>query len=200
MLPCDTHTSCTLYRDYYTALLWQKEASDKSPKSEIVMLLYWTPGLDLACSTSGPTAEFGAEKKTHPAERSWYCIEMSMYMTDTFCSFTRNITFITNCFNPFVTVLNQWHKYCIVIENNSRTILSAICVHFYIGLSLLVDWNEFPSIFHKVQHFHSRHQKTSSNLLRTNVNSKLRLNKIWPLEEASVHNSMARYSGASRKY
>ena len=26
----------------YTALLWQKEASDKSPKSEKVMFLDWT--------------------------------------------------------------------------------------------------------------------------------------------------------------
>ena len=27
---------------YYYALLWQKEASDKSPESEKVMLLNWT--------------------------------------------------------------------------------------------------------------------------------------------------------------
>ena len=31
---------------------------------------------------------------------------------------------------------------------------------------VLVDLNEFPSIFEKVQHSHARHHKTTSNLLR----------------------------------
>ena len=33
---------------------------------------------------------------------------------------------------------------------------------------VLVDLNEFPSIFQKVQHSHSRDQKTTSNLLIIN--------------------------------
>ena len=58
------------------------------------------------------------------------------------------------------------------------------------------------SIFQKVQHSHSRHQKTPSNLLRINSNNKLMVNKIWPLEGAlyiNRHNSMVRFSRASRK-
>ena len=34
---------------------------------------------------------------------------------------------------------------------------------------VLVDLNEFPSIFQKVQHSHSRQQKTTSNLIRINL-------------------------------
>ena len=34
---------------------------------------------------------------------------------------------------------------------------------------VLVDFKEFTSIFQKVQHFHSRHQKTTSHLLRINL-------------------------------
>ena len=49
---------------------------------------------------------------------------------------------------------------------------------------VLVNSNKFPSVFQKVQHSHSRHQKTTSNLLRINFNGKLRLNKIWPIEGA----------------
>ena len=48
--------------------------------------------------------------------------------------------------------------------------------------AILVDLNEFPSIFHKVQHSHSRHQKTTSNLLRINLKSILKFNEIWPVE------------------
>ena len=48
----------------------------------------------------------------------------------------------------------------------------------------MVDLNEFPSIFQKVQHSHSRHQKTTSNLLRINLKCILKCNEIWPLEGA----------------
>ena len=57
--------------------------------------------------------------------------------------------------------------------------LKAICLK-----PLLVDLNEFPSIFQKVQHSHSRHQKTTSNLLRINLKGILKFNEIWPLEGA----------------
>ena len=49
---------------------------------------------------------------------------------------------------------------------------------------VLVDLNEFPSIFQKVKHSHSRHQKITSNLLRINLKGILKFNKIWPLEGA----------------
>ena len=55
------------------------------------------------------------------------------------------------------------------------------------GLShsiVLVDLNEFPSIFQKVQHSHSRHQKTST-FLRINFKDILKFNEIWPLEGAT---------------
>ena len=49
---------------------------------------------------------------------------------------------------------------------------------------VLVDLNEYPSIFQKVQDSHSRHQKTTSNLLRINLKGILQFNEIWPLEGA----------------
>ena len=49
---------------------------------------------------------------------------------------------------------------------------------------VLVDLNEFPSIFHKVQHSNSRPQKTTSNLLRINLEGILKFNEMWPLEGA----------------
>ena len=49
---------------------------------------------------------------------------------------------------------------------------------------VFVDLKEFPSIFQKVQYSHSRHQKTTSNLLRINLNSIFKFSEIWPLEGA----------------
>ena len=49
-----------------------------------------------------------------------------------------------------------------------------------------MDLNEFPSIFQKVKHSHSRHQKTISNLLRINLKGILQFNETWPLEGATV--------------
>ena len=48
---------------------------------------------------------------------------------------------------------------------------------------VLVDLNEFPPLFQKVQHSNSRHQKTTSNL-RINLKVILKFNEIWPLEGA----------------
>ena len=47
-----------------------------------------------------------------------------------------------------------------------------------------MNWNGFPSIFQKVQYFHSRHYKTTSHLLRISLNGILKLNEVWPLEGA----------------
>ena len=47
-----------------------------------------------------------------------------------------------------------------------------------------MNWNGFPSIFQKVQYFHSRHYKTTSHLLRISLNGILKLNELWPLEGA----------------
>ena len=69
-----------------------------------------------------------------------------------------------------------------------------------------MDLNEFPSIFKKVQHAHSSHQKTTSNLLRINLIGTLKFNEIWPLEGAVyitllyLCNSMVEISGAYRKF
>ena len=60
---------------------------------------------------------------------------------------------------------------------------------------VLVDFNEFPSIFQKVQHYHSRHQKTSSNLLRINLKGILKFNRIWPIEGAMCITLMVEFSG-----
>ena len=62
---------------------------------------------------------------------------------------------------------------------------------------VLVDLNEFSPIFQKVQHSHSRHQKTTSNLLEINLKGKLRLNNSWPLEGARsiTDNSIVKFQG-----
>ena len=49
---------------------------------------------------------------------------------------------------------------------------------------VLVDLNEFPSIFLKMQHSPSRHQKTTSNILRINLKAIFKFNEIWSLEGA----------------
>ena len=61
---------------------------------------------------------------------------------------------------------------------------------------VLVESNEFPTIVQKVQHSHSRHQKTTSNLLRINLNGILKFNEIRPQEGAMyIINSMVEFSG-----
>ena len=47
-----------------------------------------------------------------------------------------------------------------------------------------MDLNEFPPIFQKVQHSHSRHHKITSNFLRIMLKGILKFNEIWPLEGA----------------
>ena len=78
----------------YCGLLWQKEASDKSSKSEILMFFR----LDLACSTSSPSSEQKHSScwKIFKSKRNDIALK-SMYITDTFCSFTRNII-LKSCF------------------------------------------------------------------------------------------------------
>ena len=53
---------------------------------------------------------------------------------------------------------------------------------------LKLDWNEFSSVFWKVQHSHSRHQKTTSNLYRINLKGRLRVSNEWSLEGAMYIN------------
>ena len=47
-----------------------------------------------------------------------------------------------------------------------------------------MDLNEWSSIFGKVQHFHSRHQKTTSLHLRITLRDKLRVSNEQSLEGA----------------
>ena len=64
----------------------------------------------------------------------------------------------------------------------------------------MVDLNEFPSIFQKVQHSRSSHQKPTSKLLRINLNCKLRFNHPWPLDGAMyIYNSMLKLFGGIPK-
>ena len=67
---------------------------------------------------------------------------------------------------------------------------------------VLVNLNEFLSFFQKVQHSHSRHQKTTSNFLRINLKGILKFNEIWPLEGATcmyIIFFMVEFSGTPRK-
>ena len=60
---------------------------------------------------------------------------------------------------------NNNKKYLNDFQNSEPTYLKAI-IHIVGAHIVLVDLNEFSSIFWKVQHSHSRYQKTTSNLLR----------------------------------
>ena len=66
---------------------------------------------------------------------------------------------------------------------------------------VMVDLNEFSSIFQKVQHFHSRHQKTTSNLLTTHLKGKLMFGNASSLYRRSYVyiKAMVTFSGASWK-
>ena len=55
---------------------------------------------------------------------------------------------------------------------------------FLMDSKVLVNLNEFPSIFQTVQHSHSRYQETTSNLPRINLKGKFRFNSSRPLEGA----------------
>ena len=64
----------------------------------------------------------------------------------------------------------------------------------------MVDLNEFSSIFQKVQHSHSRHQKTTSNLLGIHLKDKLRCSNGTPTRWRYEHKPIVKFSGASPKY
>ena len=70
------------------------------------------------------------------------------------------------------------------IPVDSRIFLVILCFQSLKPGIVLVVVGEFPSIFQKVQHSHSRHQKTTSNLLRINLKGILKFNDIWPPEGA----------------
>ena len=70
--------------------------------------------------------------------------------------------------------------------------------------AILVDLNEFSSVVKRLQHSHSRHQKTTSNLIRIKLNGTLRFSTRFtlqrPLEGAMyiVHKPVVKFSGASQ--
>ena len=59
----------------------------------------------------------------------------------------------------------------------------------------MVDLNEFSSIFQKVQHSHSRYQKTTSNLIRINFERQIKVQQNIATRGRYVHNSMVRFRG-----
>ena len=65
---------------------------------------------------------------------------------------------------------------------------------------VLVDLNEFPSIFQKVPHSHSRQQKTTSNLLRINLRGILKFNEIWPQEGALYITLWQKFGGHPKNF
>ena len=85
------------------------------------------------------------------------------------------------------------------ISLNSDSALLALKWRYWKGVishsKVLVDSNEFSLIFWKVQHSHSRHQKTTSHLLRINLKGKVRFNNKWPLEGAMYINLRSNFRG-----
>ena len=52
---------------------------------------------------------------------------------------------------------------------------------------VLVDLNKFPSIFQKEQHSHSRHQKTTSNLLNSQFKRQIKVQQNMATRGSCVH-------------
>ena len=77
-----------------------------------------------------------------------------------------------------------WKQKCSTEYNVHVHVLNMALIMFKAIVSSFVNWNGFPSIFQKVQYFHSRHYKTTSHLLRISLNGILKLNEVWPLEGA----------------
>ena len=65
--------------------------------------------------------------------------------------------------------------------------------------TVLVDLNDFSSISSKVQHSHSRHYKTTSNLITLNSKDKLKCNNSWPLEGAMYITRCKHFRGHPEK-
>ena len=91
---------------------------------------------------------------------------------------------------PPPPILKSWCHHCpcalypnlLLKEDGVSVHLSCLCQWLY--STVLVDLNECPSIFQKVQQSHSRHQKTTSNFLRINLKGILKFNEIWSIEGA----------------
>ena len=73
----------------------------------------------------------------------------------------------------------HWSHFANILSSNS-----------YSHIIVLVDLNEFPSIFQKVQLSYSRHQKTTSNLLRINLKGHIKVQWNMATRGSYVHNSM----------
>ena len=133
-------------------------------------------------------------KQTQTEVKKYYILpspnRKSLHTCTCTCSFMcTSINVNHSCIVQFCT--NQYFD-----PSSKRPIEKFLCKrignrwpHIFLYMSLkasfivhvLVDLNEFPPIFQKVQHSHSRHQKTTSNLLRINLKGKLRFNNSWPL-------------------
>ena len=103
-------------------------------------------------------------------------------MTRKSVNLTRNMTQSWVNLTPIICqVCRKLTKFRVTFDpERSMTPMNPFPAHDDQGI-VLVDLSEFPSIFQKVQHSHSRHHKTTSNPLRINLKDKLRFNHSWPL-------------------
>ena len=112
--------------------------------------------------------------------------------------FSFSVLLASFCSHPWLSIF----LFTLSLSSSSLTPLCFFPLHYCLEIKaivVLVDLNEFPSVFQKVQHSHSRHQKTTSNLPRINSKGILKFNEIWPLEGAMYISSMVELSGAPRK-
>ena len=105
---------------------------------------------------------------------------MNMQMSELMMSSPHNFPFI-------------WYTEITKISYFSYENVRFAIVHFIVFI-----FGGFPSIFQKVQHSHSRHQKTTSNLPRINLKGILQFNEIWP-QEGAMYITIVEFSGASLK-
>ena len=104
----------------------------------------------------------------------------------------KNITLPPLAPPPPPPILKSWCHHCpcalypnLLVKEDGVSVHLISCLCQWLYSTVLVDLNECPSIFQKVQHSHSRHQKTTSNLLRINLKGiVVKFNEIWPIEGA----------------
>ena len=106
------------------------------------------------------------------------------------------VTDVDSIFDLFLNELKKSVFFSFFVINMYMLYSCWMLDEFFGQLAIFVN-----ALIPQVQHSHSRHQKTTSTLLRINLKGILKFNEVWPLEGATCmySNSMVEFSAASRK-
>ena len=114
------------------------------------------------------------------SSRMWFVLQdyaLYFYKDKT----VRSASFLSFLIFPLKTYLGRYSRK----GTNYKSIVSIV----------LVDLNEFSSVILKVHLSHSRHQETTSNLLRIYSKDKLRFSNGYTVRGSFVYKHMVKFSG-----